>query len=206
MAWRHALLGCVLLLAACSGPEATPTPVPAPPTPAPVPPTPVPTRPEDAANAFLTAWQQGQYSAMYDLLSTGAKATTPRDLFVRRYTNIHDGIGETKLTAQAAVADPSTHKVPFQVTRSLAVYGDITESNALPLVQERNAWKIDWQPSLIFTGLTATSTVRVTPDVPVRGRILDRSDKPLADNGAILVQAAHSRWPADLVHAHRRAA
>ncbi|MDQ6672441.1 MAG: penicillin-binding transpeptidase domain-containing protein, partial [Chloroflexota bacterium] len=44
-----------------------------------------------------------------------------------------------------------------------------------------------WQPSLIFSGLTATSAVRVTPDIPARGRILDRSDKPLADNGAILV-------------------
>ena len=60
----------------------------------------------------------------------------------------------------------------------------------LPRVQEQNVWKIDWQPSLIFTGLTATSTVRVTPDVPVRGRILDRSDKPLADNGATLVVGA----------------
>jgi cell division protein FtsI/penicillin-binding protein 2 len=28
--------------------------------------------------------------------------------------------------------------------------------------------------------------VHVTPDVPVRGRILDRNDKPLADNGSVL--------------------
>jgi penicillin-binding protein 2 len=184
MAWRHALLGCVLFVAACSGPEVAPTPAP---TLAPLPPTPVPTKPEDAAKAFLTAWQQGQYSAMYELLSASAKAATPRDLFVRRYTNIHDGIGETKLIAQVTSVDPATNKVNVQVTRTLAVFGDITESSALPLVQEQDVWKIDWQPSLIFTSLTATSTVRVTPDVPVRGRILDRSDKPLADNGAILV-------------------
>ena len=127
---------------------------------------------------------------MYDLLSASAQASTPRDLFVRRYTNIHDGIGETRLTAQpsgqATATDPSNSTVPFQVTHSLTVFGDVTESNTLPLVQEQNAWKIAWQPGLIFTGLTATSTVRVTPDVPVRGRILDRSGKALADNGSIL--------------------
>jgi penicillin-binding protein 2 len=190
MAWRHALGACVLVLAACGGPELVPTPT-AVPSVVPVPPTPVPARAEDVATAFLTAWQEGRYAAMYDLLSSGAQASTSRDVFVRRYTNIHDGIGETKLTAQATgpatASDAVTSQVPFQVAHSLAIYGDVTETSTLPLVQEQNTWKIAWQPGLIFTGLTATSTVRVTPDIPVRGRILDRSDKPLADNGAILV-------------------
>jgi penicillin-binding protein 2 len=183
MAWRHALVGCVLLLAGCGLPEPPPA------TPSPVPPTatPVPKRPADTANAFFAAWQQGQYSAMYDLLSSAAQASTPRDVFVRRYANIHDGTTETKLTAQASGdVDPATNQIAFQVTHNLAVFGDVAENSTLQLVQEQDAWKVAWQPGLIYSGLTATSTVRVTPDVPTRGRILDRSDKPLADNGTIL--------------------
>src|SRR5260370_29816766 len=106
MAWRHALLGCMLVVAACGSPESpnqarTPT-VPAPTA------TAVPKRPEDAANAFFSAWQQGQYSAMYDLLSAEAQATTAKDLFLRRYANIHDGVGEIKLTV--AVSGPPAQK------------------------------------------------------------------------------------------------
>src|SRR5258707_15774284 len=102
MAWRHALLGCLLLSTACGLPEAihpptvTNTPVQAAPTA-----TAVPKRPEDAANAFFTAWEQGQYAAMYDLLSSEARAATAKDVFLRRYSNIHDGVGETKLTVAA---------------------------------------------------------------------------------------------------------
>jgi penicillin-binding protein 2 len=166
-------------------PTVQPTDVPVPATP-----TPVPARAEDAASAFLGAWQQANYSAMYDLLSSAAQAATPRDVFVRRYANIHDGIGEQKLTAQATGpatdTDPTTSQVSFQVTHSLAVLGDVTESNTLPLTSEQGVWKVAWQPGLIFTGLTATSTVRYTPDIPTRGRILDRADKPLADNGSTL--------------------
>src|SRR5262249_7267854 len=47
-------------------------------------------------------------------------------------------------------------------------------------------WKIAWQPGLIFSQLTAANSVRVMSDVPKRGRILDRSGKPLADNGSVL--------------------
>src|SRR6185295_13772288 len=67
-----------------------------------------------------------------------------------------------------------------------ALFGDISEPNALPLVQENGQWRVEWRPNLIFTGLTAGSSVRVLPDVPKRGRIVDRSGTPLADNGAIL--------------------
>src|SRR5579864_1568050 len=178
------VVALMLVAVACSAPLPPPTPVP--PTEPPATATPVPQRPEDAANAFFNAWQQGQYSAMYDLLSADAQAATARDAFVRRYTNIHDGIGELKLTAGAT--GPATNgQIPFSVTRTVAIFGDITETNALPLVQDANgAWKVQWQPSLIFNGLTSNNVVRVTPDIPKRGRILDRTGKALADNGAIL--------------------
>jgi penicillin-binding protein 2 len=123
---------------------------------------------------------------MYDLLSPDAQAGTPRDVFVGRYTNIHTGIGEQSLTAQAS-GPAADGQVPFTVTRTLAVFGEMSETNSLPLVQDQaGLWKIAWQPGLIFKGLTASSTVRVTPDVPARGRILDRKGKALADNGTIL--------------------
>src|SRR5258708_38424331 len=74
MAWRHALVGCLLLVAACGLPE-PPKPAAVPTVPAPTA-TAVPKRPEDAANAFFAAWQQSQFSAMYDLLSADAQAAT----------------------------------------------------------------------------------------------------------------------------------
>ena len=136
--------------------------------------------------AFFNAWQQGRYSAMYDLLSIDAQAATARDVFVRRYTKIHQGIGELELSVQPT-GPVSNSQQTFTLHRSLAVFGDVTESNALPLVHDATSqWKVAWQPSVIFTGLSATSSVRVTPDIPTRGRILDRSGKPLADNGSIL--------------------
>jgi penicillin-binding protein 2 len=147
----------------------------------------VPKRPEDAASAYFAAWQQGQYSAMYDLLTSDAQAGITREAFARRYTNIHAGIGEQKLEVKTNGPANDKGEVPFTVTRTLAVFGQISEDNVLPLAQAADGtWKVAWQPSLIFTGLTATNTVRVTPDVPKRGRILDRTGKPLADNGTIL--------------------
>src|ERR1043165_4833147 len=101
---RRALLVLVLLLAGCSGPTslvATEVPTQQVPTLEAATATPVPRRAEDVANAFFAAWQQGRYSSMYDLLSADAQAATPRDVFVRRYTNIHDGTGEIGLKVQA---------------------------------------------------------------------------------------------------------
>jgi penicillin-binding protein 2 len=185
---RYVFLLVALVLVACSTPQPAPaTTPPAQPT-EPLPTaTPVPKRPEDAANAFFAAWQQGQYSAMYDLLSADAQAATPRDAFVKRYTNIHDGIGERSVSAQATGPADGSGQIPFTVTRSLAVFGDISESNTLQAVQDPSGeWKIAWQPALIFGQLTASNSVRVRPDVPTRGRILDRTGKPLAENGSVL--------------------
>ena len=188
MAWCRGVVVSMLLLAACGLPEA-PRPTPAAPTAVPPPPAPtaVPTRPEDTAAAYFKAWEQGKYSSMYDLLSADARAATSRELFVRRHTSIHDGIGELKLSIQPTGPADNRGQVPFQTTRTLAVFGELSERNTLALTQDTDGtWKVAWQPGVIFTGLTASSSVRVTPVPPVRGRILDRNNKPLADNGSIL--------------------
>ena len=150
--------------------------------------TPAPS-PEAVAASFFQDWEQSAYARMYDLLSDTAKAATPQELFLRRYTSIRDGIGETKLRVQPGdpeLVGDAAARVPFQVTHSLIMYGDIVESNVLPLVQEQGMWKVTWEPSLIFQDLTATRRVRARAEVPPRGRILDRNGVPLADNGTIV--------------------
>src|SRR5579871_1484422 len=44
----------------------------------------------DTAQQFLNLWQQGQYSAMYDLLTSAAKQSISSDKFVARYQAIAD--------------------------------------------------------------------------------------------------------------------
>jgi len=59
---------------------------------------------------------------MYDLLSADAQSSIARDAFVRRYTNIHAGIGETKvsITPSGAVSDKG--ELSFTVVRDVAVF------------------------------------------------------------------------------------
>ena len=49
-----------------------------------------PKTPEEAVERFLSLWQQKDYSALYDLLSTEAQAGIARDKFVGRYEAIAD--------------------------------------------------------------------------------------------------------------------
>ncbi len=50
--------------------------------------TPVPPRSEPVAQAFLQAWEQGEYEAMYELLSSPAKASVSQEAFVQRYQDV----------------------------------------------------------------------------------------------------------------------
>ena len=75
---------CVTILLFIVGCDALGSPgEPITPTPAPSP-TPI-TFAEDTARAFLKAWSEGDYNAMYTMLAPSRQATTPGDQFVTRY-------------------------------------------------------------------------------------------------------------------------
>ncbi|HEX5416297.1 MAG TPA: NTF2-like N-terminal transpeptidase domain-containing protein, partial [Chloroflexota bacterium] len=148
---------------------------------------------QDTVDKYVQDWQAGRYEDMYGLLSTSAQASITKDKFVGRYTNISTGIDEISVTAAATVPSsptptgtPPTVNVPMHVTYQLAVLGTIEEDNVLPLVQEGNTWKVAWTPGLIFKDLTSDRVVQYDPVTPLRGSILDRNGKVLAEDGLVV--------------------
>jgi penicillin-binding protein 2 len=87
-----------------------------------------------------------------------------------------------KATLGAAGGSPS--QVPIHVQMQSALVGAITEDNTITLRQEADGWRIAWTPSLIFKDL-GDGLIRFKPDLPTRGRILDRKGRVLAQQGLV---------------------
>ena len=131
---------------------------------------------------WLAAWQSADYSAMYDMTSSSTQKSITREAFVERYEGIQQKAGLTKISAKVT-GDPGLDgKVPYQITLSSNLVGDITESNAVPVVKEGDGWRVVWAPSLIFRDLDATSCVDFSGSSQTRGKILDRNGKVLAED------------------------
>lgn len=59
------------------------------------------TLPEDVFDRYIGLWQQGQYEAMYELVSGTAKETASVETFAARYRSIYEGIGMSNLSVTA---------------------------------------------------------------------------------------------------------
>jgi penicillin-binding protein 2 len=132
---------------------------------------------------YLTAWQAGDFAAMYATLAAPAQARISREAFINRYEAIKEEAGITKVTVTPAAGIPdNATSLPYQVVIETRV-GAVSEQQVLPLIQAEGRWGVDWQPTLIFKELKGERLVRFFPDNPVRGRILDRHGTVLAEMG-----------------------
>lgn len=141
--------------------------------------------PLEVAKAYVQLWNSGDYAQMYPLISTVAQSTISDQNFAGRYQGIEQEVGQTaiKVTINNGTPSDATH-VPIHVVRQSAKVGQLEEDNLIPLVNDGGNWRVDWTPSLIFADL-GNGFVRWKPDVPQRGRILDRKGRPLAHLGSI---------------------
>lgn len=146
--------------------------------------------PADTAAQYFAAWEQGRYQDMYALLSQQARANVSEERFVTRYKTIYEGLSVTSVRVQGGEArraqDDGSVEVPYQVTFESSRLGQFGEENSLPLVFVNDTWRVQWSPSLIFRGLEGENVVRLVPDDPPRGRIVDREGRALATQGDIL--------------------
>ncbi|HEV2249747.1 MAG TPA: penicillin-binding transpeptidase domain-containing protein [Candidatus Limnocylindria bacterium] len=155
---------------------------------------PQPPAAEPVARAYAAAWVNGDYPAMWDLLTEDSKARVGEDGFLKRLPRIAEEMTLTSLEATTGAAvhpaaangspDPRRATVSMRVTFHTKRVGDFARDTFLTLVmvgeKDKAAWKIDWTPEAIVPHLLTGRLVRMTRLPTSRGRILARDGTELA--------------------------
>lgn len=139
--------------------------------------------PEQALAAYIELWQAGDYTGMYNLLSSQARKACAEEVFITRHRNISEGIGLTKL--KLADVNWLEGRIKYSLEFSTSTAGEFRQDYSLEMVEEEGGWRLHWDHCHIFPGLTSQRVVRVKREMPKRGDILDRNRIALAFTGTM---------------------
>ncbi len=177
----------VIFLSACSSTTAAPelTEIPTTPTytlPAPgVRTTPAPDA-FAAAAGYFEAWRNGDFAAMYAMLSNPSQSTVSLeefDLFHQDFatqmalSDIEYAFGET-------LVSPESASVGYELVYRSALVDQVTTSNLMNLVKDGDQWKVEWHKGMVLPELAEGKTLRMDLIVPDRGEIYDQDGNLLA--------------------------
>ena len=185
---KHILcLLLVVLLAGCGNTPSAPPSVAATPTTMFTPaPTPSPTldvaTPESVGRGFLSAWEVGDYTAMYTLLLPSLRAGLAQADFERAYRSALDlttTISVT-LTPQTLSIDGDNAWIAFTEVWHTGLFGDLQAANQLSLTKEGALWGINWHRDTIWPDLVSGATFAIEYQIPPRANIYDRNGAGLA--------------------------
>lgn len=181
---RKLLIALLLLLTACTAAPSIQV-VPAPTG------TPVPGGADLVAAAFLAAWERGDLSGMYSLLSPSSQALVERSAFIARYQELAQNGGVTAVHPQvrSALQNGDQASVVYEVTFDVIVLGPIgPKTMTMPLVYEGGRWGVSWSDGLIMPELAGGNHLRLDVRAPARANIYDRNGRILAaDEPAVTI-------------------
>ena len=143
-------------------------------------------KPEEVLRQYMSYISEQKYEEMYELLSNDSKNSTAKEEFIARNKNIYEGIEVKNLNIKTIVTDKEDkNKLSYQ-TEMNTIAGEITFFNTISfLKQDDKKYYINWNSTLIFPDLTSSDKVRVESVEGDRGKILDRNNIILAEQGII---------------------
>lgn len=141
--------------------------------------------PQAAVNQLLFDWKHGFFQDMYEQLSNSSQQNISREAFHRfgLQTFSDAEIEKVEITSDAVAwsrfRSPQTIQLNIiYTTRNL---GSFTEVTTLPIVKEKNRWRIPWNWNILISGVTRFATLTTNVQHANRGSIL-------ASDGTILAQ------------------
>lgn len=178
------MLALLALFGCQSTPEVTPT-LEQPVTPtlgqAEVNTTPVPDAAE-AARAYLDAWQEDNYPAMYAMLTSVSRDAIDADAFEKHYRGVSteaalSGIDYEILSS--LIQNPQSAQVEYRLNFHSTLVGDIQRDTRMNLSLEQGQWHIQWDDTLVMPELEGGNFLGMERYVPARANIYDRGGHAL---------------------------
>lgn len=143
-------------------------------------------KPEEVLKQYIAYINEQKYDEMYELLSEESKEKTSKETFLARNKNIYEGIEVQNVTVKTITEDIENKNILTYQTEMNTLAGEISFFNTMTFTrQEDRKYYINWNSTLIFPDLTENDKVRVETVQGSRGRILDRNNVVLAEEGTI---------------------
>ena len=129
-----------------------------------------------ALGAYLDAFKTDDYNTMYGLISKVSQDTITLEDFARRNRDalIEMSAGSFDYEILSSLVSPYSSEVAYRITYHTALVGDIQREMIARFTMENNAWKLQWDDSLILPELAGGNVLRMDYSTPSRGNIYDR--------------------------------
>lgn len=151
-------------------------------------------KPEELLMQYMAYIPKKEYDQMYAMLYEEASEKISKEDFINRNQAIYEGIEVKNMTIKVLSYDAERLTVTYQTSFD-TIAGKIYFDNEAHFQKEEEGYRLIWEDSLIFPGLTKEDKVRVTTTQAERGEILDRNGQVLAGKGiASSVGIVPGKW------------
>jgi len=131
------------------------------------------------AQRFASAWAEGDYARMYQLLDDAAKARTSFQDFAAAYRGAADTATLRSLEV-GRVEDRAGDAIPVHLTLDTRAFGTIHGVLELPVGGEGDATRIAWREQAVFPGLRPGEQLARETTLPPRAALRARDGSLLA--------------------------
>lgn len=149
---------------------------------------------EETFNTFKEKWIDNDFSGMYSMLTENSKKYIDEETFVNRYTNIYSAINLKDLEIEISgdiIKNEDFYTIPFSL-KGNTIAGELNLTDyKVNIYKIDKQYLINWDESLLFPNMIEGDKVYVRTFSHTRGKILDRNDNILAEDGTISVVGIH---------------
>jgi penicillin-binding protein 2 len=189
------LLALSLLVTACGDREyksIIPTDNPTSPLPTPTIPPPTATvelpGAEGTVDAFLRAWERGDYGTLYAWTTPSTQAAIDPEDLTQRYVNAMTAAGVISVTAElrSVLQQGDQAQATYDLVWHTALVGDLQADATMKLAFEGGHWGVVWQDGLIWPDMFGGYFMYMDYQPPARANIYDRDGLGLAVESRLL--------------------
>lgn len=145
---------------------------------------------------YAESWTDQNFSAMYSIISTKDKNLLSEENFAKVYKDFYDALKVQSIKVEHSVDEEEIKdKIKKETSIVLPVkieiqteYGNKSYDMDVDLIKEEiddnDVWTVQWDYNMVYKGMGEGDTIETTfTTMPIRGEILDRNGKKLAENG-----------------------